>query len=281
MSDPSHDSGKRMRIMVACVVTEVAAVVEPVKFYETDRVYLIHYVRDPDNPSHRIYQEFYDEVVRRIGEERSSAEIIEVKEPVYHFHDMLRTVLSLYDKESEATRGNMDMYMNMTTGRAEYAAAVMMASMLHNDIIAFTVRADERMLDTEQFRAAYYEDGRPVGAYRTVKDPARVQTFDPSILSGDLLDYLAAIDSVNRAVKKPQQRHYIEELQKEGLWNYNPDPRKKKTDDEQKERMYFKRTIAAPLIEGGFIEEVAGVQGRYQVTPAGRAALEALEKRLP
>jgi hypothetical protein len=272
-------SGKRARIMVSCVVTEVSAVVDPVRFYETDTVYLIHYVREKNNPSQSIYQEFYDEVVRRIGEVRPTAEIIEVSEPVYYYHDMLRAVLGIYDREKVATGGNMDMYVNLTTGRAEYAAAAMMASMLHNDIIAFTVRADERMLTSEQYRQVFYDGDRPVGQYRTVKDPARVQTFDPSILDGDYLDYLVAIDEVNTRIKKPLIRDYIQKLEEEGLWDYVPDQKKNKTPDEQKKRMQFNRNVTGPLIEKGFLDPTKGARGRFELTEAGLAALRVLKKQ--
>jgi len=272
-------SGKRSRIMVACVVTEVSAVVEPVKFYETDKVYLIHYIREDNNPRYQIYKEFYDEVVRRIGELRPSAEVIEVCEPVYYYHDMLRTVLGIYDKEKAATGGNMDMYVNLTTGRAEYAAAAMMASMLHNDVIAFTVRAEEKMLTPEQYRQVFYDGDRPVGQYRTVKDPIKVQTFDPSILDGDYLDYLVAIDEVNNKIRKPLIRDYIEKLESEGLWDYAPDKKKTKTPDEQKKRMQFGRCVTGPLIDKGFIIQAKGTRGRFELTDAGKAALSVLKKQ--
>ena len=272
-------SGKRARIMVSCVVTEVSAVVDPVRFYETDTVYLIHYVREKNNPSQSIYQEFYDEVVRRIGEVRPTAEIIEVSEPVYYYHDMLRAVLGIYDREKVATGGNMDMYVNLTTGRAEYAAAAMMASMLHNDIIAFTVRAEEKMLTPEQYRQVFYDGDRPVGQYRTVKDPIRVQTFDPSILDGDYLDFLVAIDEVNSKVRKPLIKDYIEKLEAEGLWDYSPDKRKTKTSDEQKKRMQFNRNVSGPLIDKGFIYQARGTRGGLELTEAGLAALRVLKKQ--
>jgi hypothetical protein len=272
-------SGKRARIMVSCVVTEVSAVAEPVKFYETDKVYLIHYIREKNNPRLAIYQEFYDEVVRRIGEVRPTAEIIEVTEPVYYYHDMLRAVLGIYDREKEATGGNMDMYVNLTTGRAEYAAAAMMASMLHNDIIAFTVRAEEKMLTPEQYRQVFYDGDRPVGQYRTVKDPIRVQTFDPSILDGDYLDFLVAIDEVNSKVRKPLIKDYIEKLEAEGLWDYSPDKRKTKTSDEQKKRMQFNRNVSGPLIDKGFIYQARGTRGGLELTEAGLAALRVLKKQ--
>ena len=265
--------------MVACVVTEVSAVAEPVKFYETDRVYLIHYIREDNNPRYQIYKEFYDEVVRMIKELRPSAEIIEVSEPVYYYHDMLRTVLGIYDKEKEATGGNMDMYVNLTTGRAEYAAAAMMASMLHNDVIAFTVRAEEKMLTPEQYRQVFYDGDRPVGQYRTVKDPIRVQTFDPSILDGDFLDYLVAIDEVNAKIRKPLIRDYIDKLESEGLWDYAPDQKKTKTPDEQKKRMQFSRCVTGPLIDKGFILAAKGTRGRFELTEAGQAALSVLKKK--
>lgn len=272
-------SGKRARIMVSCVVTEVSAVVDPVKFYETDKVYLIHYIREKDNPRLAIYQEFYDEVVRRIGEVRPTAEIVEVSEPVYYYHDMLRAVLGIYDREKEATGGNMDLYVNLTTGRAEYAAAAMMASMLHNDIVAFTVRAEEKMLTPEEYRKVFYDGDRPVGQYRTVKYPTRVQTFDPSILDGDYLDYLVAIDEVNEKTRKPLIRDYIDKLESEGLWDYVPDQKKTKTPDEQKKRMQFNRCVTGPLIEKGFINPAKGTRGRFELTDAGKAALRVLKKQ--
>lgn len=267
-------SGKRQRLMIACVITEVAVVVDPVVFYEIDRVHLIHYVRNPDDPGNRIYKEFYDEVVRQLKERRPEAEIVEHFEKVYYYHDMLRTVLNIFGDENARTDGNMDLYVNITSGRSEYAAAAMMGCMFHHEMIPFTVRAEERTLSPEDFRRIYYEGDRPVGQYLTVKDPVKVQTFDPSVMTGDMIEMLDALDSVNSRCKRPYALDYIEELKDRNLWNYDPDSNRSKSTAEQKERMYLRRAVFDPLIDCGCVRKSRNAKSKYEITSEGRAVLD-------
>ena len=48
-------SGRKKRIMVACVTFETSKVVEPALYYEINKAHIIHYVKDPDSESGKIY----------------------------------------------------------------------------------------------------------------------------------------------------------------------------------------------------------------------------------
>jgi len=60
-------TGYRERVMIACVTFETAMVVEPIHSYRVNKAHLIHWDAARATEKDRIYREFYDEVVRRIG----------------------------------------------------------------------------------------------------------------------------------------------------------------------------------------------------------------------
>ena len=59
-----------------------------------------------------------------------------------------------------------------------------------------------------------------------------------------------------------------------GRWDYAPDRRRGKTDDAQKERMFFKRNFLNPMTELGWIEEDRMFRNRFSLTPQERMILE-------
>ena len=59
--------GKKERVMIACVTTETFRISEAAKFYDVDRIHLIHYV-DENNSKKWFFQSFYDQTVKLIKE---------------------------------------------------------------------------------------------------------------------------------------------------------------------------------------------------------------------
>ena len=55
-------SGRKKRIMVACVTFETSKVVEPALYYEVNKVHIIHYVKDPASESGKVYDSFCNRV---------------------------------------------------------------------------------------------------------------------------------------------------------------------------------------------------------------------------
>ena len=91
-------TGKKERIMIACVTFETVKVTDPVKFYGCEKVHLIHYVKQR-NPSASVFGEFYDRVCEIIGKQNRNVQIEEHNRNVSDFPGMLSEILSIIESE--------------------------------------------------------------------------------------------------------------------------------------------------------------------------------------
>lgn len=272
MDNPNIPSGRKDRIVIACVMFNIPMAVEPVIHYEADRVHLIHYSKNHRGGGGAMYNEFYNEAVRQI-KERTDAVIIEHNASVYDFHTMMRTMLEIVNSETKQTDGLMDVYVNISSGSTEYSAAAMLVCMQYRNLIAFTVKTEKYMLSNEDVNRLLYKDGRPVGFSEYVEEPRMVVTFDPDKKDADLVACLGVLKNIKSKKRDIRFEEIINELKIIGAWNYEPRKKSYKTDDLQNERMYLKRAYIIPMLEKGWIEESPMVRGRFVVTKEGEAII--------
>lgn len=269
----AFNSGRKDRIVVACVTFEVPMVVDPIVFYEATRVHLIHFVRDSSDPRCNVYREFYDEVCASIKEKRD-VEICEHISKVYDYTAMLKTILSIVADEKSRTKGQLELFVNISSGTSEYSAAAMLACMQDRELIPFTVRTRQYSLSEDDIKRLCYSDGRPVGLTSRTFNPIKVSTFDALAPDMTLVSCLAIIAEINNSRTNVRFMDYIERLKSEDLWNHEPDAKRSRTDLEQKERVYFKRTFIEPMVEKGWLVEDPRRKNKYLLTDDGEAILE-------
>ena len=112
-------SGRKNRIMIACVTFETSKVVEPALYYEVNRAHIIHYVKDPDSESGMVYDSFRRRVCERLRDESPrEVELVMHNERVSDFSVMLRTVLSIIQAENRGEEG-CEIYVNISSGSPE------------------------------------------------------------------------------------------------------------------------------------------------------------------
>ena len=164
-------NGRKERIVISCVTFETVKISDPVKYYDATRAHLIHYIRDGlDESKSRIYREFYDRVCENIKGSGRDVEIIEHNEIVSDFSVMLRTILSIIDSEQRA--GECDIYVNISAGSSEYAAAATIASMMSKDVTPFSVGTKTFTISEEdEIKRTYYVDDMPVGLTSSTREP--------------------------------------------------------------------------------------------------------------
>lgn len=255
----------KKRTMICCVTFETVKVADPIIFYHPDSVHLIHYVKD-DSPDNMIYQEFYDEVCRRISE-WNDIPIIEHKAKVYDYHTILRTVFSIMQEEKDKT-----ILVNVSSGTSEYAAASMMASTMNGNTIPFTVGTEEYTTPSDKLRDLYFENGKAVGLSKKVYEPREVTTFTTESPSVELV---ACLEIIARSAKEKisgKSSMHIQMLKEAGIWSYETNTAKRKTDDKQKELMYYKRHYIEKLIDNGWIRKDSDLR-RYMLTDEGNIIL--------
>ena len=86
--------------------------------------------------------------------------------------------------------------------------------------------------------------------------------------------YLKMVGDLNTGERNLSFADIIEKLKDAHCWDYEPDRRRGKTDDAQKERMYFKRNFLTPLEDLGWIREDKVVKNRFRITQEGLVVLD-------
>jgi hypothetical protein len=273
MAAPAIPSGKKVRVVITCIMLDVPMAVEPTVYYEADRVHLIHSSKNHRGGTGHIYCRFFEEARAQI-EERAQADIVEHDANVYDFHAMMRCILEILNEERKGTGGAMDVYVNISSGSTEYSAAAMLVCMQYRDLTAFTVRTDRYMLSAEDVNTLLYKDGRPVGFSASVEDPKMVVTFDPDKKDADLVACLGVLKDIKSRKREIYFMDVINELKIIGAWNYEPKKKRYKTDDLQNERMHLKRAYLEPMIKKGWVKENDLSRDRWDITPDGEAIIE-------
>ena len=258
-------SGRKERILISCVSFEVAKIVDPAVYYEATKVHLIHYGRDA------VYQEFYEEVEKRIREELPRAEIVEHgDDPIYNFERMMNLVLKIIRKEQKETNGNADIYVNISAGPSEYSAASLIASMMMKDVIPFNVSAKEYQVGLDRIRDVFYEDGRPVGMTKKTKEPNVFSTYAIQRPDEKLVRGLGMLNDQIEGKKPTSAPVMIPLLSSKGLINYTPVLGTNKPD--QKSTMNYQRNFVDRWLDNGWVEKVS--KREMRITDEGRTILE-------
>ena len=183
------ESGKKTTTVISCTTFETIKVSDPIVFYEADRAHIIYMSRDNGKGG------FYEDLVKDIKEQilaKREVEIIPHNSVVHRYSEMLRVVSEIIRDERERYGRFVDIYVNISSGSAEYAAAAMTACMMNPDTIPFTVRVKEHNITLEKFRELIEANGtvnesEEIGirklAYRVADDKTgnmnRTWTFSP------------------------------------------------------------------------------------------------------
>ncbi len=183
----AYRSGRKKRVMIACVTFETVKVTDPVRYYECSKVHIIHYTKETSDKK-TMFSEFYDRVCEIIRENDPKAEIVEHNGSVNNFTGMLSVILSIIEQEQK--EGDCEIFVNISAGSPEYSAAAAISSMMSEGVIPFSVNSRSYSVQSEEeIREAYYKDNVPVGLTSETYDPAcsppTISTNRPNTWSGD------------------------------------------------------------------------------------------------
>jgi hypothetical protein len=268
-------AGKRKMAMIACVTFETVKITEPVKFYDVDKVHLIHYVKQPESRDGIVYREFYDEVCRIIGKNSDNRiEITEHEEQVSQFLPMLKLILKIMDEELNS-KEYVDLYINISAGTSEYTAAAVIASMMNPSVIPFSVGTDQYTVRDDKIRDAFYRDGMPVGLTETVFEPMMVPKYNMPMPEKNLVLGLRILGEMIKAKRNVKGPNVIKALKENGLWrrlsedaDMQGDMKPGKSDSVYYDRDYVKKWSANGwVVKDDFYK-------RYVLTDEGRRIIE-------
>lgn len=267
-------SGRKKRIMIACVTFETYKVVNPLLFYEINKIHLIHYVKDPASDSGKLYSSFYDRTRELISEESPlPVEIVEHNDNVSNFDTMLRTVLFIIRSERKA-EPNCDIYVNISSGSSEYAAAAAIAAMMVPDTVVFSVGTKEYTISGDRIKDAYFIDGKPVGLAKSTYDPRILSSYTIQMPEEHLvrgLRILAERIDHNLSVTSGKM---VEALKENGIWYRDASPvtPDRKSSQRQTEAVYYQRDFINKWLKNGWIVK-DDLRNKYVLTDDGRSTI--------
>ena len=260
------DSGKRVTTVIACTTMETVRVSEPAVFYEADRLHII-YMAEKGSEKEEYYSSVVDVIENAVSKNRS-VEVFRHNETVYRYNVMLHVVNEIIRKEKEEFGDFVDIYINISSGTPEYAAAAICASMMNQGTIPFTVGVKEHTIPFDKYREMTSVDGMPVGDAKAVYNPKMVETFKIEPPDEELVKYLQFFDSLEGRPYTP--RRIIALLEENGIWRFVSD---KKNPSKSAPTMAYNRNVRDPLIQNGWLKNGPS-RNRWIVTPAGRAILD-------
>ena len=267
-------AGKRKLVMIACVTFETVKITEPIKFYDVDKVHLIHYVKDPESHDGMVYREFYDEVCRIVGKDSDNKiEIMEHEERVSQFLPMLKLILKIIDKEL-SSKEPVDLYVNTSAGTSEYTAAAVIASMMNPVVIPFSVSTDQYTVRDDRIRDAFYKDGMPVGLTETVFEPKIMPKYNMPMPEKNLVLGLRMLGEMIKAKRNVKGPNVIKALKEKGLWRRLSEDKDQhdNTKPASGDSVYYHRDYVSKWLANGWVEK--DFYKRYVLTDEGRRMVE-------
>ncbi len=260
------ESGKRTTVVIACTTLETVMVSDPAIFYEADVLHLIYHRGSTERGP--FYDSLVTEIKRRLAEKREM-EVIVHDAKVYRYNVMLKTVNDIISDVKDEYGTFADIYVNISSGTSEYAAAAMCSCMMNPGTIPFTVSVKSHSIPLEKYIEMASEDGRPVGDAREVNQPKMVETFNIEPPDEDLVSYLAFFARIE---DRPfTLSRIIEMMEANDVWHY--EPQRTRTPTKNAPKMQYKRVVLEPLIAHGWIRNGRS-KNRWVITPAGRAILD-------
>jgi hypothetical protein len=267
----------RLRVVICCVTFETVKVVNPIKDLRAEKVHILHWDGGDQAKKATVYADFYQEVVDQLhalGLEDAS--IVEKRVKVYRFKDVLRSLISIM---SEERRNGNDVYINVSAGTTEFAAAATLASMMVEGVKPFTVHARAYTISGEErIREVFSVDGKLVGQTKAVAEPVELPTFQIDLPPRDLV--LALREFRKRKENKQPTRYtaLIKAIKDAGAWTYEPGQTGSVKDSDarggdrvvQAEKMYYSRHYIDGWIKNGWVDGRSGRGRELEITESGR-----------
>ena len=189
-----HLTGKRTRTVIACTTMETVRVSEPALFYEADRLHIVYMAVDGSDK-----KDYYESVVNEIEiavNKKRDVKVIRHNSTVYKFSIMLRLINDIIKQEKEEFGEFVDIYVNISSGTSEFAAAAMCACMMNRGCIPFSVAVKDHTILFDKFLEMASHEGHPVGDALTVHNPRMIETFNFEPPDEELIRYLLFFDSL-------------------------------------------------------------------------------------
>jgi len=248
------------------VTFETVKISDPVALYDATKIHLVHYIEDPSSEKGKIYQMFYDRVCELIHQYSKNIPIIEHNAVVTDFGTMLKTVHNIINEEYKKDP-HSDIFINISAGSSEYAAAAAIASMMFSNTIPFSVSTEEfQVKDISIYRD---NDNNLVGLTKKIKDLKVISKYSVNSPDKNLVLGLKIFDSLSKMEKTSKGPDMVHLLKKNKLWYRGSFPEESK---KRSEAVYYYRDFVKPWMSEEWIYKDKHTK-KYYLTEKGKTIL--------
>jgi len=262
--------------VVSCVTFETVKITDPIKFYDATKVHLIHYVRDPSSDNGKVYIDFCERVCELMCENATAPiEIIRHMENVNDFTTMLRTILCIIEEENRKNEPS-DIFVNISAGTSEYAAAAAIASMMMPGAIPFSVSTIDYWV--KDIKGTFYdENDKPVGLTESVRNPKCLPKYSMPIPDRNVVLGLRILNEMNKKKLSTKGPDVIRALKESNLWRRGEGEiifdHHGKIKTTRSDSVYYYRDFIDKWVSSGWVYRDE-FRKRYFLTDEGRIVLD-------
>ena len=258
--------GIRKRVVISCAGYDVTSIVEPVKAYSPDIVITLHDMFS-DKSLFPVKSEIIGTMQSQFDEMDRNMLPMNFECDIHDFSAVSSFLESAVERLGSVS-DRPDIFINISAGTNEFAAAATMCAMLHDNVSIFSVRSISTNLDEKNLRAVLYKDGIPTGVATEVSQPEVIQTYDAEPPERHLVLGLRILVECSEN-GPPMAKDVISRLITEGVWlRDEPSPN---------DNVFYLRDFVDKWIDKGWVEK-GQLRNRYSLTNKGKMVLDTFYK---
>jgi len=240
-------SGRRYSVVIFSLSPVKELYISALDHYDPDEMFIFR--PNGDDPISQSSREIFDSIpADAICSTKQEIDIDSTD-----FKGILGRIIDVKRHLQEKYGDCLDLYINISSGTHEFAAAATFASMLPKNCTAFRVELDADAFDKDEI--IEFVNGREFD----VEPPESITTVQNRDPDEDIIGYLMVIKDLRRQTRYPKARQIIDALKEQGQWTHCPDRKSGsgRTPLWKKEEMYLKRHYETPALENGWLERTS------------------------
>ena len=254
-------TGIKPRVIIACIRYEIVKIVESIKAYSPQ----IAIVFDDkfSKPSDKRF-EFVRKLQSIMDSEFPSVRSFYFGMNQKDFPEISKTLESAVGHLNNLLN-NPDIFINISAGTNEFAAAATITSMIHENVTIFTQDEEENNLTPELIEMACYKGKSPTGLVTKVSEPRALDVYRVPPPSKPLIVGLRLLDERMKEGRSPMAKDMVKLFMEEGIWM--------RDGPSQNDNVLYLRDFVDKWIANGWV--VRGqLRNQYRITEKGRMMID-------
>lgn len=253
--------GIKKRIILACLEYDVVRIIQPVKDYNADVLITFH---DMFGVNSEIKMRCADELQKELEGSCPNTHYSNFQNDLKDFTSLSKALES-YISGFNAMFNRPEIFINISAGTNEFAAAATMSSMLHDNVQIFTVKDLETNIDQELIERAVLRNGVPTGTAAKVSEPDVITVYPAEPPKKHLVLGLRIFNDRLEKGESIAAKDMVSEYIKEGIWL--------RDGTSPNDGVFFLRDFVDKWIENGWLQR-GQLKNRYNLTDKGKMVLD-------